>query len=478
MKTFLRTKDSSRTGTRFGRRRDWRLPAKRVLVFVLAVLLPLFQAGCVVLPPTPLFENPSDRSYLRETTRSPWGALAVVPARFVPETDFPDFPSGSGLSPGGAAAGAAGGAALWGLVIVASGCLNPFAGATCPAVLPFAAGGAAVGAVAAGSGEKPGEAAMTGEQAQAAINAALQTLDLQRHAADQVLAYAGSMTPYPLVIVPDIGPASRDQQPDYAALRSKGIDTVLEVSVLHLGMPKFSKPSMSKPPDYQFLLTARARLIRASDNSVLHDRQYGFVGKPRTVSAWAENNAEAFRQQLHAGLQDLGEQMLDRALLIYDPPGYPKFNWVSLREDPPLSLVQPEPHWSGFYTVDSLQPTLRWQAFPTPDMLEADKGGELQGVADVGYELRIYDELRYWGGFFYYDLIYSRTVKAPEHSLEQPLKACGNYRVTFRARFTLAGVPRVTQWAGNQPFPIAKELGRLMWFRSGYSLKACPKAKN
>ncbi len=455
--------------TNRGQRGGWRPAARRAVVIALCAVLPLFQIGCASKEVQQrLFDNAGDESYLRQTARAPRGTIGVVTARFVPDADFPGLRTGSGLTPGGgAAAGAAGGAALWGIVLVATGCLNPFAGATCPAVLPFAAGGAAVGA-AAGAGERGAQTPMTAADASAAVTAAFEALDLQQHVVDRAMAYAQRMTRQTLVAAPAEGPARLDQNPGYSALRKEGIDTVLEISVLKVGMfgaGQLKSPGGLAGPAYTLVMIARGRLLRVSDAAVLHDRRYAFISVPLTTETWAENNAEALRRNLNAGLQDLVEQIVDRLFLAYDPPGFPELLWgKDACVAAPLSPVYPARSWAmcagcsafagwQFAEVDSLQPTLRWQAFPTSKILDADQGGELQGLADVSYDFRVYDAIEFFAspeaqGWRPGDLAHSGTVEVPQYTPESPLKACSNYYLTFRTRFTLNGLPRVTQWAG------------------------------
>lgn len=91
---------------------------------------------------------------------------------------------------------------------------------------------------------------------------------------------------------------------------------------------------------------------------------------------------------------------------------------------------------------------LRWEAFPRPADLQADREGWLSRIRDVTYELRIWKEerdplLREYPG----ELIYSRSaLPAPTHSVYPPLAPRTDYIWSVRARFTLDGQRRVTEW--------------------------------
>ncbi len=59
-----------------------------------------------------------------------------------------------------------------------------------------------------------------------------------------------------------------------------------------------------------------------------------------------------------------------------------------------LEPQTPGRHYTWDYTstifVDSLQPTLRWEAFPRPEDREADREGLLSRISDVTYDLKIW----------------------------------------------------------------------------------------
>ncbi len=84
----------------------------------------------------------------------------------------------------------------------------------------------------------------------------------------------------------------------------------------------------------------------------------------------------------------------------------------------PLYMASGWTHDPGTREVDSRQPTLRWEAFPRPEDLKADREGRLGNVRSVTYELRIW---RAEGGFPA-ELVYARTgLTEPVHTVETPL---------------------------------------------------------
>jgi len=115
---------------------------------------------------------------------------------------------------------------------------------------------------------------------------------------------------------------------------------------------------------------------------------------------------------------------------------------------PPAAGLRPLPLLTSFSTipreVDSLQPTLRWEAFPRTEDLKVDKAGRLAAVRNPTYELRIWRAEH----DFPAELVYARSgLTEPVHTVETPFAPDTLYLWTIRARFELNGEPRVTEWA-------------------------------
>ena len=93
--------------------------------------------------------------------------------------------------------------------------------------------------------------------------------------------------------------------------------------------------------------------------------------------------------------------------------------------------------------VDTLRPTLRWEAFPRRKDRELDRAGLLSRVQHVSYDLRIWRDARDYAS----QAVYRRDgLPTPSHQVERYLARCATYFWTVRARFELDGHPRVTEW--------------------------------
>lgn len=98
------------------------------------------------------------------------------------------------------------------------------------------------------------------------------------------------------------------------------------------------------------------------------------------------------------------------------------------------------------YTVDSLRPHLRWEAYsllwPGGTQSRAEDVATLR-PEHVTYELRIWE----WSHDAPGDLIYARdALVEPSHQLEESLRPDTSYFWSVRARFLLHGQPRVSDW--------------------------------
>ena len=102
--------------------------------------------------------------------------------------------------------------------------------------------------------------------------------------------------------------------------------------------------------------------------------------------------------------------------------------------------------WTPFASerVDSLQPTLRWEAF-RPGQLGLDPGR----VRNVTYDVRLWTAPREGAPL---EVAYVRDgLTAPEHRVDTPLAPGRRYHWTVRARFELDGQSQVTPWSATMP---------------------------
>ena len=112
-----------------------------------------------------------------------------------------------------------------------------------------------------------------------------------------------------------------------------------------------------------------------------------------------------------------------------------------------LRPLSPEPY-NLAPKLQSLQPALRWESFPRPTDLDADRGGWVSRVRHVTYDLRIWRARGSGDRQAPGVLVYARdALPASEHKVETSLDRKSWYFWTVRARFRLNGRTRVTEWS-------------------------------
>lgn len=312
------------------------------------------------------------------------------------------------------------------------------------------------GAIYRGGGAAPARSVSEArDRAQAGIAALRLSEDLRR----LVLDRAQLIGPECQVLDQEAGPAGPADTPDYSSLAGK-VDSVLEFNVLQVE----AKAGWGKPVPVSFTIRAQVRLINVQDGRVLDSYVVGYAGQERPGEEWLAADGTALQAELRASLGRFVANAVDD-FVIYRPapaaapgrksgqhvPGY-----ALAPMDPPLRVRLKLPSiikdmrcgaeynpnqtygWLERFPLKTLQPSFRWEALPRDfDRTAGDGPGQ---VRDVQYDFRLFGA----NGF-----VYERFgIAEPVHTLETPLAACAEFRWTVRARFTLDGRRRATEWTG------------------------------
>jgi hypothetical protein len=266
----------------------------------------LVACGSTPKPPPPLAQDV--RSSLTTvgviTSGPPIGGKVDAPVG-VGKQAVVGFIEGGGIG----AAGGAGAGALAGL----------FCGPAAPLCVPVGAifgagagliGGSAYGSIAGGVNAIPES---TAGEIQTALLGAISDRDLQADLRERVLRRTGNAMGVDL----GVGAIEPVALPDYSSFNSRGVGTVLEMSLTQVAFAGKG----GRNPTLTLVMTARARLIRIGDKRVLWDvKEMRFESSPAAFSLWAGRDSDLLKAEIDNGLDSLARQM-GEALFI--APGTP-----------------------------------------------------------------------------------------------------------------------------------------------------------
>lgn len=152
--------------------------------------------------------------------------------------------------------------------------------------------------VAAIAGDKTGAATTEDAEAVSAseekVNQALLALRMQEQIRDRFSSRLADLKAFPIKTFQEAGPAGDGHAPDYGPMKSKGIDTVSEISVRSV---VFAGRNRTKP-DLLATLNVRVRLISTSDNRTLLAKEYDCSSKEYPFIKLAEHEAKIFREEI------------------------------------------------------------------------------------------------------------------------------------------------------------------------------------
>jgi hypothetical protein len=233
------------------------------------------------------------------------------------------------------------------------------------------------------------------------------------------------------------------EQPSRAAFaRRDGVDTLVEIRDLTVFLYPGEFPALN--PRRRLALSAQVRLIRTADETVLDDRAMSDeFGPALSLDEWTADHAARFGQEIRQASDRIAERIVTDYFMLSPfpervfPDGLFKVYLRGLRPYEPSERARfpdSDPYLPPEFAlmaqpVDSLQPTMQWEAFDG---------------ADVTYDLEIWksDHL----GIDV--LAYSRTnLDEPTHTLETALEPSSAYFWSVRAHFSEGGRDRITAWS-------------------------------
>jgi hypothetical protein len=252
-----------------------------------------------------------------------------------------------------------------------------------------------------------------------------ETLQLQQRLSEQLSRHLAEYPEYSSRSLEAGGPSERDAKPDYRSLKREGIDTVLEVRLLKLVLR-----GTGTNPDLAVQAYAFYRLVRTDDNGEVEKRWIVTESASRKFSQWADKDATLLKGAIEDVLNRLGEEIVDKAIL--------KSTYMLCPADPFKG--------GGTISVQTLQPTLSWDEFPSRSGKRQDAAVR-SSVSSVTYEIRLWKDK---GEFYQHPgsaPAYERKgLMQTSHLIEEPLEPSTVYAWTVRARFVVDGQTRLSSW--------------------------------
>jgi uncharacterized membrane protein len=270
------------------------LPKRHRIIIWLCILYLVFPLGCVPaakrIPPKEL------------------GSIAVVHTNFTPEIML-DKPAKGWL------AGAGRGSVNWmGKVFswpfTQAGppiCTGQGCGLALLMVLALTTSVATIGGMAGGVvGAVKAEPAKKVDEAENIIKEAIAKLKIQETFRNHVAREAQQDKRGRFTILEGYGPTSLDQKATYRNLADRGIETILQISIVRIGL--IGKWEVN--PQLQLEMAVQVKIIRARDDKELYSDIFLYTGKSRKFSEWCADNAQALNDELEQCYSVLAEDII------------------------------------------------------------------------------------------------------------------------------------------------------------------------
>jgi hypothetical protein len=238
------------------------------------------------------------------------GKVAIVPARFVPESNLNVYAKGKNAAAGELAGqGAIEGAAVGAVAPLAAG---PYGIALYPFIAPFTilAGTVFGGSFGAAQGLMHGLPEQDARAVSAIVENALGRLYIQDQVATRVMEQART-SGYNVTYLPDPGPSTIEEQPEYQDLATDEYTAVLELAVTSVRFVAHK----GDPPRLALEMKLRSRVVALSGSSISGIRDFDYKSRPHVVEKWSANQGRLMEEEFNNGYNKLSQYICE----IYFP---------------------------------------------------------------------------------------------------------------------------------------------------------------
>jgi hypothetical protein len=263
----------------------------KLLIFCVLITLFAEMSYAKKLPPPP-----------SEKIRTQLGTIGVVSADFMPKAV-------RGVPAKGWVGRAARGAAeaegkVYEATAMHGGEVGMFA---CCVATPFAL---CIGGL---KGAIKGPSAEEVEESEAVLGDVLKEMQVQEKMRDHIFQVAQKQTRHSFVVLEGQGPITSDEELSYGSLSDRGIDTVLEVSVMNVDL----RGKWKSIYPLTFFMTIRARLIRVGDGEVLYVATLIYQSTDHNLLDWEANDFKLFREEFTRCYPIVAEKIVEELFLLY-----------------------------------------------------------------------------------------------------------------------------------------------------------------
>jgi hypothetical protein len=239
---------------------------------------------------------------------------------------------------------------------------------------------------------------------------------------------------------------------DYRSFASYGVNTVLETTLTKAGT---SGQGINDPSTAY--IDVHVRIVDVTSNTERFAADYQYQGRRLDLAGWSANQAKPLIDELDRGYRTLGSQIAENVFQLYPFPDRSMHSAGKMLSSafglapiyPPTRGTLTGDRFIGavfeWYTVDSLRPQFKWEAFPRPSDI-AVAPDEMARVSNVKYDLIIAKEENMVPG----EVVYrAYGLTSPENTMNISLPSGSRYFWTVRSRFDLDGRTRVTEWSST-----------------------------
>jgi hypothetical protein len=211
--------------------------------------------------------------------------------------------------------------------------------------------------------------------------------DEQLKAAEKLVSAGNELTELRFELSDTVWSVEEDKKPDYTKLKATGADMALITTVSEAG---FIAEKKRNDPITSLFMRLSFDIVNIKEGKLVRSDESIYVGRMRKLSFWLDQDASALEKEIQKAQSITARRVVEKLFLLNElhrekemqcmlKPFYPKAPQRKLMTAR-LSLPR----------VDSLRPTLKWEAFPRKADQREDTKEQIKKIIHITYDLRIW----------------------------------------------------------------------------------------